>query len=90
MKQFIDTVVAFKLVWFRVLMYLLIPSLSTFISLTETWSGETWEHTHVFLRWRLFVSCVLPGFAAIVGYIDASFQKVKEEMKEKQSRNTPV
>jgi len=82
-KAFIESAAAFKLVWFRVLMYFLIPALSTFLTLTETWSGETWDSTHVFLRWRLLVGCVVPGMSAIVGYIDASFQKAKEELKAK-------
>lgn len=81
MKNFIDTVVAFKLVWVRVLLYVVIPMLTTFLSQTETWSGDTWEHTHWFLKFRLALISALPGFIALAAFIDQSLARAKEDLR---------
>ena len=78
-KAISDTIAAFKLVWLRVACYFVIPFATTFLALTETWSGTTWDETHPFLIWRLFVSCFVSGITSFVAFIDSSFQKARAE-----------
>lgn len=79
MRVVSDTVIAYKLVWVRVACYFVIPFVATFLFLTETWSGDTYDNTHWFLKMRLLGSCFISGITSLVAYIDASFQRAKEE-----------
>jgi len=91
MRAITDTIVAFKLVWLRVACYFIIPFCTTFLALTETWSGTTWEETHWFLVARVFVSCFISGITSLVAFIDSSFQRAKQEsqeLKAKRDANT--
>ena len=83
MKATWETIVAFKLVWVRVLLYVLIPSVTTFLSQTETWSGQTWNDTAVFLKARVFLYSALSGCMALAAFIDSSMQRAKDELKSK-------
>lgn len=73
--------IALKLVWFRIAMYFFLPMISAFMSQTETWSGETWDHTHWFIKLRLIVGCSLPGFLALVAFIDSAMHKARAEVE---------
>lgn len=84
-KEAWETLVAFKLVWVRVMLYVLVPSVTAFLTQTETWSGETWDNTHWFLKARLVVSCSIPGCLALAAFIDQSLQRAKEELKHRRS-----
>lgn len=79
MRVITDTVVAYKLVWLRVACYFIVPFVTTFNALTETWSGTTWEETHWFQILRLVASCFISGITSFVAYIDSSFQRAKQE-----------
>jgi len=78
-----ETVVAFKLVWVRVIGYMLLPMAVTFLAQTETWSGQTWTDTPAFIKWRLVIICFIPGFSALLGFIDQSLGRAKENLNEK-------
>lgn len=82
MRAITDTIVAFKLVWLRVACYFIIPFAVTFLSLTEQWTGETWDQTHTFVITRMFVSCFVAGITSFVAYIDSSFQRARNEATE--------
>lgn len=77
-----ETMIALRLVWFRVLLYFLIPFLTIVLSQTESWSGETWENTHWFIKIRVLIIAFLGGMGAFVAFIDQSLQKAKDEIKE--------
>lgn len=83
MKQAWETMVAFKLVWFRVLCYFFIPSVTTFLAQTETWSGETWDNTHGFLKIRLLLISCVSGIAVLVAFIDQSLARAREAVETK-------
>lgn len=80
-QVFIDTMIALRLVWFRVLMYFFLPMGSAFMAQTETWSGDTWDHTHWFLKARLVLGCSMPGCLALVAFIDSAMQKAKADVE---------
>lgn len=83
MKQAWETVVAFKLVWVRVLLYVMIPSVTTFLSQTETWSGTTWDETATFLKVRVLFYSALAGAMALAAFIDQSMNRAKSELQER-------
>jgi hypothetical protein len=74
-----ELIIAYKLVWFRVSCYFLIPFITTFLALTETWSGDTWSETHVFLIMRILFASTLAGLISIVAFIDQSLDKAREK-----------
>lgn len=78
MRVLSDTLIAYKLVWFRVGCYFFIPAGLLFLTQTETWSGETWEATHAFLKNRLYLACIICGSNSLCAYVDSSFQRAKE------------
>lgn len=91
MRALTDTIIAFKLVWIRVACYFVIPFSVTFLSLTEQWTGQTWQETHPFLVLRMFVSCFVAGITSFVAYIDSSFQRARTEadtMRQKREAQT--
>ena len=73
-----DTVVAFKLVWFRVACYFFIPAGMLFLTQTETYSQDTWDAMGSFLRNRLYLACIIAGSSSLVAYLDSSLQRAKE------------
>jgi hypothetical protein len=83
MKDAWETMLAFKLVWVRVLLYVLLPAVTAFLTQTETWSGDTWEHTHIFLKIRLLLSSAIPGCIALAAFIDQSLARARTHLEEK-------
>ena len=90
MKAAWETVIAFKLVWLRVLLYIGLPTVSTFLSQTETWSGDTWEHTHWFLNLRLVIGSAVPGCLALAAFIDQSLARAREELKTRRTETEHI
>ena len=91
LKAISDTIVAYKLVWVRVACYFVLPFAVTFLSLTETWTGDTWTVTAPFLKARLFASCFVSGLTSFVAYLDSSFTKANQAatvMKDKRDAET--
>ena len=87
MKQFFtETMIVARLAAFRVACYFFIPFCTTFLALTESWSGKTWDETHPFLIGRLIVSCTIAGITSLVAYIDSSSQKAKEAIKQSRDK----
>ena len=82
MKDAWETVVAFKLVWFRVLCYFLLPSITTFLSQTENYTGEQWEDTSSFIKYRIFLMSILSGIAVLVAFIDQSLARARERIEQ--------
>lgn len=79
MKQLTDFALAYKLIWVRVLAYFFIPFMTLFLAQTETYSDETWANMGGFLKSRLFIACAIAGTSSLVGYIDSSMQRAKED-----------
>ncbi len=84
-KYWSETVIALKLVWLRVVLYFLFPSITTFLALTETWSGDTWDNTHAFLKVRMFICCAVAGLGAFIAFLDQSLQRAKTEVANKKN-----
>jgi uncharacterized membrane protein (DUF485 family) len=82
-----ELIIAYKFVWFRVACYFLIPFMTTFLALTETWSGDTWKDTHPFLLLRIVMSCIVSGITTFVAFIDQSMDRAKEKMSERAKLN---
>lgn len=78
-----ETFIAMRLLGFRVAGYFLIPFLTTFLALTETWSGTTWDETHWFLIVRMLISCAVAGIGSLFAFVDSTFQRAKAEAQER-------
>lgn len=74
----LDSIVAFKLVWFRVACYFFIPAGMLFLTQTETYTDATWASMGAFLKGRLYTACVLAGCTSVCAYIDSSYQHARE------------
>ena len=66
--------IAYRLVAFRVVAYFLTPFLMVILSQTETWSGETYENTHWFLKVRIGLAAFVAGMTSLCAYIDQSLK----------------
>lgn len=82
MKPITDFMIAYKLVWLRLLGYVVIPSATLFLTQTETYSDAQWAGMGTFLKCRLFVQCFIAGFTALMAYIDTSLQRARETHKD--------
>lgn len=87
MKAISDYVIAYKLVWLRVLGYFIIPSATLFLTQTETLSDANWNEMGWFLKSRLLVQCFIAGFAALMAYIDSSMQRARESHEAKRKEH---
>ena len=83
MKATWEIIVSYKLVWVRVILYMLIPSVTTFLSQTETWSGETWNNTSTFLKCRVFAYSGMAGLMALAAFIDQSLARARSSLEER-------
>ncbi len=81
MPAIVNTISAFKLIYFRIAIYFLVPSATVFLSQTETWSQQEWNDTGSFLKGRLLIACMVAGFTAVAGYIDSSLHRAKADFK---------
>lgn len=89
MAEFLtETMIAMRLVWLRVTMYFLIPFLTVCLAQTETWSGDTWDTTHWFLKVRIVAIATIAGFIPFVSYIDQSLSRAREEVLKRRAAKT--
>ena len=77
MKKLSISFQAYRLVWVRTAFYFFIPSLTLFLTQTETWSDETWSNSGAFSRARLIIACCIAGSTALAAYIDQSLNRAR-------------
>ena len=80
--------VAYKLIWLRVLFYALLPAGMVFDSYTETWSAGDWAAQSDFAKFRLYVKMGMAGGTALVGFLDSSLRHTKDDLAEKRRGDT--
>jgi hypothetical protein len=85
-KVITEAAIVARLIWFRVSCYFLIPFITTFLALTETWSQETWDQTGRFLVLRMLASCFVAGITSFVAFLDSSMGKAKDAIVEHRNR----
>lgn len=79
MKAALDTLIAYKFVYFRVFCYFLIPAGTLFLTQTENYSQHTWTDMGTFLHGRLFLACAIAGITSLCAYLDASITNAQED-----------
>ena len=82
MKQAWETVVAFKLVWFRVLCYFLIPFLLGINEGFKDWDGDAWDMAHWFVKGKVFLVAFLLGLNSLIAFVDQSLSRAREVAKD--------
>lgn len=86
-KYLSETVIALRLIWFRVLCYFLIPFCTVLLGQTETWSQDTWDTTGWFIKTRIVVIALIAGLGAFVAFLDQSLQRAKNSTEVKPVKN---
>lgn len=84
MKQAWESVVAYKLVWFRVLCYFLIPFLDALYEQFKDWDGDAWDFAHWFVILKSFLYSFKFGLICLVAFYDQSLARTRNEQERKQ------
>ncbi len=89
-KQAWETLVAFKLVWIRVALYVLLPALDNFTLLTKDIGQDEWFQMGYFDKAKFWAAVFKPGLFTFVAFIDQSLARAKAEVEQKRTTgNTP-
>lgn len=83
MKHAWETVVAFKLVWFRVFCYFFIPFSLTLHDQFKDWDGDTWDFAHWFVVAKLILYSVIMGLTNLIAFVDQSLSRARNELEHK-------
>lgn len=69
--------VYWKMAWLRATIYLLIVGVTTFLTLTETFSDKTWLEMGFFLKARLVAQCFVSAFTTLVAFLDTTMSSLR-------------
>ena len=91
-KQAWETMVAYKLVWLRMVLLVYIPMGVFFIAYTEKWTQDHWDYitgleTKLELV-RLLVNLSIAGAGPLVAFFDKTHSDVKDDLRRKRSGMT--
>jgi hypothetical protein len=78
MKAFWQSMWYWRIAALRCFVYMLIVGGGTFLSMTETWSAETWSSTPMFLKVRLFIGVGLSSFGVLLAFLDTTMNALRE------------
>jgi hypothetical protein len=81
MKQAWETIVAFKLVGFRVFCYFFIPFALTIYEQFKDWNGDDWEVSHWFVLTQKFLYAVIMGLNNLIAFVDQSLSRARSELE---------
>lgn len=81
MKQAWETVIALRLVWFRVLCYFLIPFADALYEQFKDWDGAMWDAAHWFDVVKAFIFSTETGLMCLVAFIDNSLSRAHSEQE---------
>lgn len=81
MKHAWETVVAFKLVWFRVFCYFFIPFALSLIDQFKDWDGDAWDFSHWFVVSKVFFYATIMGLINLIAFIDQSLSRARTELE---------
>lgn len=87
-KEAWETVVAFKLVWVRVLGYFAVPAWLMWEALTKDVTGPMWETMHPFDRFKIIGAAVAAGVISFLAFLDQSMNRAKQELERRRAGNT--
>src|SRR5690348_6727027 len=85
MKQAWEAVVAYKLVWLRVIFYFIMPMAMLFDTWSENKTSSYWQAMEFFDFLKLGCKLFIAGGAAFIAFLDQSYGRAKEELREKRS-----
>ena len=91
MKATWDTIVAFKLVWVRVLFFMLAPMIAAFLAINQTVDMDTkWPQMGPFGKWTFWLGIIYTGINSLLAFIDQSLNRAKDELKARRSGETEI
>lgn len=89
MKQAWEVAVAYKLVWLRVVLFILAPTITSFLAITQTIDLDVkWPGMGMFARWAFWLGVSFPGIQTLIAFLDQSLGRVKGELEKKRNGDT--
>lgn len=82
-KQAWETVVAYKLVWLRVLGFFLVPAWIMWDTVVNGMTGAQWDALSGFEKFNLIGKCFASGFIAFLAFLDQSMNKAGTDLDKK-------
>jgi hypothetical protein len=91
MKQAWEVAVAYKLVWVRVLLMLVMPMITSYLTITQQIDLDVkWPTMGTFARWGFWLGIIAPAFGIFIAFIDQSLNRAKLDLEKKRSGNTQI
>jgi len=82
-KQAWDVVVAYKLVWVRVIGYFAVPAWLMWRALTRDVTGVEWDMLSSFERFNIIGESIAAGVISFLAFIDQSMNKAGNDVEKK-------
>ena len=91
MKQAWETVIAYKLIWLRVVGYVITPVIVTFLSISQQIDIDVkWPTMGPFSRASFWLGIASPGISALMAFLDKSLARKEDEVKATRSGETQL
>ncbi len=82
-KKAWETMVAYKLVWLRVLGYFIVPAWLMWEVVSKDQTSVSWEVLGFFDKFQIVGKAVAAGVISIMAFLDQSLQKKRDEIDRK-------
>lgn len=79
MKAFLESIGYWKMATLRCLIYALIVYATTFLSMTETYTGDEWRLLSWFETIRIHVSCWVAAGTTVVAFLDQTMARLTKD-----------
>lgn len=86
MKDFVQNIWYWRMAGVRCLTYMAVVFGGTFLSMTETYTGDQWFELSTFETVRVFVTCGGASLGALLAFLDQTMAKLN---KDKEEENKP-
>jgi hypothetical protein len=84
-----ETMVAYKLVWFRVAFFLFGPAIAQFMAINQTVDMDTkWAQMGHFAKTAFWMAIMYPGIISLIAFIDQSLPHAKQDLEDKRKADT--
>lgn len=90
MKSFAKQAWYWRMAVMRVFLYMSFVYISTYLTLTETFSSSQWAELGQFLKNRLHLSCLVPALGALLAFMDSTMSRLQQAQEDREKHITTV
>lgn len=72
----IQSILYWKMAAFRCVIYMLVVGGGTFLSMTESYSGDDWTNLSTFECARVYATCTSAALGALLAFLDQTMSKL--------------